>query len=273
MSDFGRDGFAVLPGFLEAGELEVLRSEVEDVLAAPLPPGCERPHNTLAPLRWSSPVVERLLAAGRRIAGLADAVAARDLRWISAYVSVKEPESPALWWHQDWWCWDHPVSFRRAPSQVALLCYLSDTSAAAGALRLLPRTHHRSVALHALLPEAHAAEAVGLDPSQPAFSDQPGQVTLELAAGDAVVIDYRLLHGTHPNGAAERRDCLLFSFAPGWSELPREVRAHLSRHPALPAGDERPPASWPRHLLPSFDGRPRDLPLNRMAPREFAMGD
>jgi ectoine hydroxylase-related dioxygenase (phytanoyl-CoA dioxygenase family) len=273
MPDFGHDGFALLPEFLEPAELEGLRSAVDQTLAAPLPPGCERPHNSLAPLRWNSPVVEQVLSGRSRMAALEEAIGARDLRWISAYVSVKEARTPALWWHQDWWCWDHPVSYHRAPSQVAVLCYLADMSPGNGALRLLPGTHHRSVALHALLPEAHTAEAAELDVSQPAFSDQPGQVTAELESGGAVVIDYRLLHGTHANGAGERRDCLLFSFAPAWCELPLDVRAHLSRHPALPGPQEHPDPSWPRHLLPTLDAPARDLPLNRVAPREFGVVD
>jgi hypothetical protein len=35
----------------------------------------------------------------------------RDGHEISGYLSVKEPRTGALDWHQDWWCWDHPVSF------------------------------------------------------------------------------------------------------------------------------------------------------------------
>jgi hypothetical protein len=27
---------------------------------------------------------------------------ATDLRWISGYVTVKEPRTPPRWWHQDW---------------------------------------------------------------------------------------------------------------------------------------------------------------------------
>jgi ectoine hydroxylase-related dioxygenase (phytanoyl-CoA dioxygenase family) len=87
---------------------------------------------------------------------------------------------------------------------LATLCYLTATSVQNGALRVLPGTHHKSAPIHAHLPEAHTEFAETLDPSHMALSDQPGQVTLSLRAGDAVVMDYRLLHGTQANESATR---------------------------------------------------------------------
>ena len=269
---FAHAGFAALAGFITQAELDPLRGEVDTVLAGPLPAGCARPHNTLAPLRWNDPVVDRMLGCERRIGALTEVLAAEDLRWISGYVSVKEPHSAALWWHQDWWCWDHPVSYRSSSAQVAVLCYLTDTGVSNGALRVLPGSHHRSVALHAALPEAHAHDADGLDCRHAAMSEHAEQVTLGVHAGDAVVTDYRLLHGTHPNTSARRRNCLLLTFAPSWRRLPADIRAHLIRHPAQPTAPEQPPAtSWHSRLLPRFDGAPRDLPLSRVAPSRFAI--
>ena len=40
---------------------------------------------------------------------------------VAGYLSVKEPRTGALDWHQDWWCWDHPASFEEAAPQIALL--------------------------------------------------------------------------------------------------------------------------------------------------------
>jgi ectoine hydroxylase-related dioxygenase (phytanoyl-CoA dioxygenase family) len=103
------------------------------------------------------------------------------------------------------------------------------------------------------------------------MSDHPDQVTLALSAGDAVAIDYRLLHGTHANTTESRRDCLVLNFAPCWSALPDDIRAHLIRHPALPADEDAPTASWASTLLPSYGGLRRDLPLTRAAPRRFTI--
>lgn len=261
----------MLPGLLPAAALRGVRRAVDAALRRPLAPGCERPHNTLVPLRWHDAAVEAVVGSPARRDAIARAVGANDLRLVSAYVSVKPPRSGALWWHQDWWCWDHPVSFRRAASQVAVLCYLGDTSPSSGALRVLPGSHRRSDALHAVLPTAHTEHADGVPAGHPAVSDHPRQATLALRAGDAVALDYRLLHGTHPNLGGDRRDSLLLSFAPSWRRLPDDVRAHLIRHPALPTADERRALSEAaRRMLPSYRGMPRDLPLNRVAPAVFS---
>ena len=88
-----------------------------------------------------------------------------------------------------------------------------------------------------------------------------------------MIADYRLLHGTYPNTTAQRRDCVLLSFTPAWTQLPSEIRGHLIRHPALSTERERPAAAWLDRLLPRFDGLPRDLSLNRVAPIAFAVRD
>jgi ectoine hydroxylase-related dioxygenase (phytanoyl-CoA dioxygenase family) len=269
-SDFRFDGFARLEAFVDKTELEEIQSLVKSTLTAPFKSACIRPHNTLVPLRWNDAAISLLLGSERRVRVLIDALHAYDLKWISGYVSVKEPHSPPLWWHQDWWCWDHPATYRPAALQIALLCYLADTTAENGALRVLPGSHLKSGPIHAVLPEAHGVTAEQLDLEHPAFRDIPGQVTLCLRAGDAVVIDYRLLHGTHGNRCDSRRDCILLSFTPYWKTLPTDIKAHLIAHPAQPTEAETtnlPPAL--RSLLPSFSGIRRDLPLTRNAPSDF----
>jgi hypothetical protein len=270
-STFSRDGYATIEGFLDDTLLARLQEHVERALQAPVEPGCERPNNRLVSLGWNDPIVDLILSQADAIDALASLIAATDLRWISGYLSIKEPHSQALWWHQDWWCWDHPVSLRPEAPQVALLCYLSDTSEQNGALRVLPGSHHASLALHEVLPRAHA-EGEQLSPEHTVFADQPGQVTLHARAGDAVVIDYRLLHSAHANLSAERRDCVLLSFTPSWRDLPVDVRAHLIQHLALPAAHDRgaDALSWAK-LLPDFAGVRADLELNRTTPPRFAI--
>jgi hypothetical protein len=269
---FLESGYGVIPAFVEAGELGPLSTCVEGALAQPRHAGMSRPGNDLIPLRWNDAIVAHMLNSPRRLRRLAELLAAPDLKWLAGYLSTKPPRSGPLFWHQDWWCWDHPISFERPAAQVALLCYLSDTDARRGALRLLPGSHHASAPIHRLLPEPHgdAAHRLGLDHA--AMADLPGQATLSVRAGDAVVIDYRLLHGTHANEAAARRDCVLLSFLPDWRRLPGDIKAHLIAHPALPdvsEAEQRAGCAY-EHVLPSFAGPPASLPLNRLAPAEFA---
>lgn len=269
---FQTEGWALLPHFIDASELAELVPAVDHVLALERPPCMQRPGNDLVPLRWNDEIVATVLGAERRIAAIRELLDARHLAWISGYVSTKASHSPALWWHQDWWCWDHPVSYRRPASQIALLCYLGATDETSGALRLLPGSHHRSVPLHATLPEAHGDDANALSVAHPALNDDPGQVTVNVQPGDAVIIDYRLLHGTHPNAKPSRRDCILLSFVPDWPRLPDEIKAHLAMHPALPTETERRGSDIPSYcgLLPDYSGTPTSLAVNRIAPAVFA---
>lgn len=274
--DFARDGFVVLEGWIAPSERETIRSDIDRLLLAPHVPSCSRPNNVLLPLRWSDTTVQRLLVSDRRVQAIREAVGASDLRWISGYVSIKEANSGPLPWHQDWWCWDHPVSFRRPAPQVAVLCYLTGTDREHGALRLLPGSHLRSSAIHAsLAADQGAVEDDLVELGSLALSDHPEQVTLPAVAGDAVVIDYRLLHGTHANASELRRDCVILNFAPSWRDLPEDVRAHLISHSTLPGPGEvtRAWPSWESTLLPRYDGIRRDLRLNRSAPAEFEMVD
>lgn len=268
----GDSGYLILPRFITPAELHPLRASVDDLVNSTRGEQCARPNNELVPLRWDSPLVAGVLRDDERTRRLAAAVDARDLRWISGYVSVKQPRSLSLWWHQDWWCWDHPVSHEREAAQVALLCYLSDTGPRNGALRVLPGSHRRSHPVHRALAEGHDDPAAGDDPGHEVMRDQPGQVTVGVRAGDAVVLDYRTLHGTHANTSDQRRDALLLNFTPSWGRLPAEIRGHLVSHTALPRADEVPTDDHPlAGLLPVYDGPRRDLPLNRFPPAEFTV--
>ncbi len=265
-----KDGFAVLKEFLDQSEVGQIGELVQTAMSGPHNSNCARSHNTLIPLRWNDSIVQRVVLSECRLQALRDASNGDDLRWISGYISSKEPLSPPLWWHQDWWCWNHPVSYRCKPVQIALLCYLTDTTVSNGALRVLPGSHLASAAIHAILPETHSQDAETLESGNTVMSDLSEQVALELKAGDAVVLDYRLLHGTHANATAIRRDCVLLSFTPLWCQLPPEIRAHLIGHAALPVADEAAQASLIfANLLPTFAGEPRNLQLNRNAPSHF----
>lgn len=253
-STIGDDGYVVLDSLLDAVEVARVRAMVTELRDARAVGACERPNNTLVPLRWDDDAVTTALrdpVVMRRIAAATDGT---DVRWTSGYVSIKDPRSGPLWWHQDWWCWTHPITRAASPPQVALCCYLDDTTVETGALRVLPGTHR----------PPWTERAWSGDEER--FDDHPEQVSLPARAGDAVVLDYRLLHGTHPNLGAHRRDCLILNFTPSWHDLPDDIRAHLIGGLALPTPDERPAAVAFDDLLPHYDGEQRDLELVREPP-------
>jgi hypothetical protein len=104
-----------------------------------------------------------VILANRRRRRLISAVCGGgDLHWISGYGSVKESRTPALWWHQDWWCSHHPISLEPSAAQVALPVYLSGhgrthwgatrAAAVASRQRAAPRAAADAHALGAELP-------------------------------------------------------------------------------------------------------------------------
>lgn len=178
-----------------------------------------------------------------------------------------------LWWHQDWWCWHHPVSRLPRATQVAVLVYLIDLHEDNGALRVLPGSHHERTSLHRSLPGSLDDSSATLPSNHPAMRDHPEQVTVAVRAGDAVVLDYRLLHGTHANHSPDRRDAVLLNFTPSWRTTPRDIQGHLIRNAAQPTDDERRAGlrgSTPS-VLPSFEGPGRDLLVTRVPPEDFAV--
>src|SRR5467141_1017778 len=94
--DFVRHGFVVLKEFLNRAEVAEVQAAVRSLLSSPRETTCERPHNTLLPLRWNDSIVQALLKSERRLQLLSDSVRGENLKWISGYVSIKEAHSPAL---------------------------------------------------------------------------------------------------------------------------------------------------------------------------------
>ena len=41
-----------------------------------------------------------------------------DPKWASGYIISKPPNSPPLFWHQDWWVWDDPSSYKLPAQQL-----------------------------------------------------------------------------------------------------------------------------------------------------------
>jgi hypothetical protein len=271
--ELASDGYSVIEGLLERSWLDRLGAYCEQRLTGQAADHFERfaHHGSMISLdAVGDPLIRRLVTLPR----LRDALAARgfdDVRWLSAYLISKPPHSPPLWWHQDWWAWDDPVSFADFPAQVFVMVYLRDVGSRDGALRVIPGSHRGPHPLSRELPEAHGEEIETAPRDSPAHRRHADELTLAVRGGDAVIGDARLLHATHPNRSEHRRNCLTLWYLPAWERLPEPIRAYLVRHPSLP------PAGWWRTaghgvpaeiapLLPRYDGHCSPVAYRRRPP-------
>jgi hypothetical protein len=196
----GREGYAILPGLTGGADVERYRDSIGLLRATRADGSCDRPNNSLVPLRWNDPPVMSVLRDEPRLRRVRLAAGGADLRWTSGYFSIKDPFCGPLWWHQDWWCWDHPVTLCQRAAQVALLCYLDDTTVSTGALRVLPGSHLGGLGLP---DNAERAAAAVLDGLLPSYSGEQRDLTLSRDAPAA--FSHRRARPGHPLGRASDR--------------------------------------------------------------------
>lgn len=150
-------------------------------------------------------------------------------RFTSGYIISKPPGGPALFWHQDWWGWSHPISRTGRIAQIALFLYLTDTRRENGCLRVIPGSHRRPHPLHEVIDAHGPALAAVENPEDPAYASHPDEVDVPVAAGDVVVADARLVHGAHPNRSGAERTNITLWWHPDYAGLPAGIRARLWR--------------------------------------------
>jgi hypothetical protein len=150
-----------------------------------------------------------------------------DPRFSGGYLINKPPSGPPLFWHQDWWGWDDPISYTDQIAQVFFMYYLTDTSPENGCLRVLPGSHRRRHRFHDVT-QAHG-EALSRvdDPDHPLYGSLEEEDSVAVRAGDLVVGDARLLHSAHANRSAEDRSLITLWYHPGLGLLPAGMRARI----------------------------------------------
>jgi hypothetical protein len=184
-------------------------------------------------------------------------------KWSSGYVISKPPQSPPLFWHQDWWGWNDPCSYTALPQQLFLMYYLVDTAPFNGCLRVIKGSHLNRHPLHDILPGAHGEALQRVDNTDhPAYQHMLGEIDIPVKAGDLVIGDSRLLHASHGNQSDERRTVITLWYHPFFALLPTEMQAHIGRlRQKLGWSD----ADWARiaELAPVWQGDAEPLKWNR----------
>ncbi len=184
-------------------------------------------------------------------------------KWMSGYVISKPPESPALFWHQDWWGWNDPSSYTPLPQQLFLMYYLVDTTPHNGCLRLLRGSHLNRHRMHDEVPNAHTDELRRVtDPDHPAYQSIPEEVDVPVTAGDLVIGDSRLLHSAHANKSDQRRTVITLWYFPYFDLLSAGLRAAIARPREFDGWDEEAKART-ADFIPIYEGPAEPVAWNR----------
>ena len=150
-----------------------------------------------------------------------------DTRFSSGYIISKPNNSPALFWHQDWWGWDHPLSYTNQIAQVFVMIYLQDTNPQNGCLRVIPRSHRSYHALHSNQ-KAHTESASRVeDPNDSIYNSLSEEVSVPVKCGDVIVGDARLIHGSFPNQSEDERTLITLWYHPHYNMLPGAMQSRI----------------------------------------------
>ncbi len=192
---FQKDGFAIARNLFTRDEVQRLKSECLDILAAvKAETGSVAGHGVHVGLATRSPVFQKAVG-DVRILDILEGILAPDIEFLSDKVVFKsEAMTFASPWHQDWHYW-------HGAHKVSIWVALDDATVENGCLKLFPGSH-KSAILH----DGDASDGHGFgNRLRPGAVDENLAVTAELEAGGAVFFHDLTLHSSHPNMSGEER--------------------------------------------------------------------
>jgi ectoine hydroxylase-related dioxygenase (phytanoyl-CoA dioxygenase family) len=260
-------GYCVFKNVLDGAMLDELRRVTERLIAEVSAADAEKYkyQGSNVQVAYQDPVFAWLFAWPAALNALASLGFDAPKFW-SAFMLSKPPFGPPLYWHQDWWAWEEPISLRDLPAQVFLMYYLTDTHRENGCLRVIPGTHRKRIKLHGMLHEAHteATQTAPLD--APEFMQHPDEVDVPVQAGDLVLGDARVLHSAHQNKTDKHRTLLTLWYFPDFDAMPDSIRVRVARQKPL-----QPPDWWEGEvgalvepLIPWYTGEAQPAKWNRV---------
>lgn len=257
------DGYCLIERVLDDDMLQCLRGVSERLVSSQgEATGADRPSTGSMISVQLDPLFAELVSYPRTLQLLATLGFPRP-KYLSGYLISKPPQSPALFWHQDWWGWNDACSYTSVPQQLFLMYYLLDTTPDNGCLRVLPGSHHKRHPVHDAVPVAHADELRRVaDPDHLAYQSVPEQVEVPVRGGDLVIGDARLLHSAHANKSDRWRSVITLWYAPCFDELPDKIRASIV---SLTSKGHWSEEVWNKiaALAPVYNGPAEPIELNR----------
>ena len=196
-NSFAETGFAIMPNLFTRTEVQRLKSECVDILAAvKAETGVENVagHGVYVGLAARSPVFQEAVGDARLLAILAG-ILAPDIEFLSDKFVFKSASMDfASPWHQDWPYW-------HGAHKVSIWVALDDATVENGCLKLFPGSH-KSAIIH----DGDASDGHGFGNRLRSDAvDETQAVTAELEAGGAVFFHDLTLHASHPNRSGAER--------------------------------------------------------------------
>ena len=195
------EGYAVLPGMLDAGQIKRLKAELADVPMQHKDYSEAQTYH-LEP-QWQSRAVAELIGHPP-LTDFLEALMGPDIVFTHGLFTRTLSGSPGISMHTDGQPYGSSIFGYEgsSPRLLRVLYYLDDLSAERAPFRLIPRSH---LSFH-----AQANPYVR-------YKSHPQEVTLCLPAGSALIIPKDLFHGTHPNRDSQARELIQFGYRPAWS--------------------------------------------------------
>ncbi|MGI9287439.1 MAG: phytanoyl-CoA dioxygenase family protein [Pseudomonadales bacterium] len=263
-----KDGYTIVEDFLDDSSIASIAEKVQHVLGKLSNEHREAFKATGSLLNLNNYPQFAELIANPKVQEVMQQIGFDSYRWLSGYLISKPPQSPPLYWHQDWWGWSHSASYSDRHFGLGFMYYLTDTRQSNGALRVIPGSHRNWHSLHDL-PTAHDEDlASAKDTDHPAFQSNTDERVIEVNVGSVVIMDSRLLHSAYANASDKERSLITLWYLPDFDRIPESFQKRfmmIYRQENLDVDIESEkdlsPTDWPSdahrkvaHLLPDYYG-------------------
>ena len=186
----------------------------------------------------------------------------KDIKWSSGYIISKPPKSPPLYWHNDWWAWDDPVSYLIKPSMIFVMLYLEKTTINNGCLRVIPKSHIEFSETHKIIKKHHSKYRLYKNSNDPVYKKAKNEINIFSKPGDVIVGDARLLHAAHSNNSKSNRNLITLWFYPNYKYLPSQIKS---------SAQHKWPKEWSKKtkdklikIFPKYSGKVKKIKWNRL---------
>jgi len=199
---FHQQGFLPPVRILDESEAETLREQLEDFEA--------RYPQFKGQLDFKAnlilPTIDRLSKDSRLLDVMEDLLGPNLLHWNATFRIKEAKTGQHAAWHQD------TAYIKLKPFLAICWLALSPANPQSGCLRVIPGSHKGALLSHSEGndPKSILSRAQYIDEK----FDESGAVDIELAPGEATVINHGIIHASDPNQSDDRRIGLLMDYLP-----------------------------------------------------------